>query len=109
MAQGEDVMGTASSECPCIDPWGASACSSTYYGGKTCEETGTSCRLAGPPDSECKARNYGASRCAAWDCIPTVDLFCERQWCYVDRNNCNRTTTPSVFFPTGVDLQGDAL
>jgi hypothetical protein len=50
VAQGEDVMGTASSECPCIDPWGASACSSTYYDGKTCEETDTSCRLAGLPD-----------------------------------------------------------
>eukprot|EP00976_Prorocentrum_cordatum_P045126 911412-Prorocentrum_minimum.AAC.1 len=36
----EDVVGTATSECPCIDPWGARACDST------CEGTNNSCWIS---------------------------------------------------------------
>ena len=48
LAKAQDVVGTASAECPCIDLWQGerAPCSSTYQPGQACENTNSSCRLS---------------------------------------------------------------
>ena len=56
--------------------------------------------------ADCRCTDYGLSTCAAHDtgkkpyCMRSnPPSWCADSWCYVDKNNCDKPVSNSVFFP----------
>ena len=125
---GSEVV-AASSECPCIDPFGLSGVDSGSGGGDlvsgplqgaNAPETPDSCAFkdgADPtaPSSTCYPRTYGTEydsslgtyvgACKAYDAslsactVAEPPVWCARRWCWVDPLTCKRPWANSEYFP----------
>lgn len=88
--QNEYAGSSGAVDCPCINPWEGEA-----------EPFSGNCSDPDKPrattDGFCVAADYGASTCKKHDCNPER-LDCDRQWCYVDRERCNRVFESSFLF-----------
>jgi len=80
-------------QCPCINPFDSNS--------------SDPCNTVRQSDGRCFSASFGAEGCKAYDALETPECldademprWCSSKWCYVDVNNCNRTTWKSQFFP----------